>query len=375
MIADKDLKPISPKAPAASSSAEHVFSGIPIPKTLRVTIFSPAEWESFVEEWASSLDGSYTKVRRFGGAGDQGIDVVGFVNDTGWEGGWDNYQCKRYDHPLRPSDVWVELGKIIYYSYLKEYPAPRKYYFVASQGISTSLEKLLANPEKLKEDAKSKWDEHCKDKITSTASISLDGGLLDWFDAFDFSVFSSKSVAELVAEHSQTPYHAVRFGGGLPPRPAVPAPPDEHDERESRYIQQIYNAYGHHLGVCIKEVSDLASCSKPKLKDDFLRQRERFYHAESLRNFARDTVPTGTFESLQDEIFHGVIEVCDKHHEDGLVRMQATLAHAGVISTAANPLQSVIRIQDRQGMCHQLANEARLIWVPEGEEVRDDGAI
>ena len=340
-----------------------------------MTIFSPDEWESFIEEWASSLKGVYAKVRRFAGAGDQGIDVVGFVSDTGWEGGWDNYQCKRYGHPLYPSDIWVEIGKVIYYSYLNEYPAPRKYYFVASKEISTSLEKLLANPSKLKEDAKSEWDEKCRDKITSTASIHLEGDLLVWFDAFDFSIFSSKSVAELVAEHSQTPFHAVRFGGGLPPRPTVPPPPDKHDARESQYIQQLYNAYGHHLGVCIKEASDLASCSKPKLKDDFLRQRERFYHAESLRNFARDTVPAGTFESLQDEIFHGVIEVCDKDHEDGLARMGATLIHAGNISTAANPLQSVTRVQDRQGICHQLANEARLVWVPAGEEVRNDGAV
>ncbi len=47
---------------------------------------------------------------------------------------------------------------------------------------------------------------------------------------------------------------------------------------------------------------------------DYLRQRERFYHAESLKNFARDTVPTGTFDALQDEIYHGVIDVCEDYH-------------------------------------------------------------
>lgn len=356
MIADKDLNPISPKAPTASSSAEHVFSGVPIPKPLHVTIFSPDEWESFTEEWASSLEKSYAKVRRFGGAGDQGIDVVGFVSETGWEGGWDNYQCKRYDHPLRPSNIWTEIGKIIYYSFLNEYPAPRKYYFVASQGVSTSLEKLLANPEKFKEAARAKWDEHCKDKITSTGSLPLVDDLLDWFDAFDFSIFSSKSVLELIAGHAQTRFHAVRFGGGLP------------HTSESRYIQQLFDAYGNHLGVSIKEVSELSSCAKPKLKDDFLRQRERFYHAESLRNFARDTVPDGTFESLQDEIYHGVIETCESEHKDGLVRMRATLSQAVTISTSSNPLQSAVRLPDQQGICHQLANEDRLTWVPDGEE-------
>jgi hypothetical protein len=358
----------------ATPSAEHVSSGIPIPKSLRVSIFSPEDWESFTEEWASSLEGSYKRVARFGGSGDQGIDVLGFASDKGWDGERDNYQCKRYDHSLRPSDIWVEIGKVIYYSFKKEYTLPRKYYFVASQDVGTTLQKLLAKPAKLKAEAKDNWDKYCKDGITTTP-IPLEGELLEWFDKFDFSIFTSKSVVKLIEEHAQTPFHSVRFGGGLPPRPEVITPPDEHDAVESRYIQQLFNAYGHHLGACIKEVSDLSTCSKPKLKDDYLRQRERFYHAESLRNFARDTVPEGTFEKLQDEIFHGVVEVCDKAHQDGLERMRTTLSHAGAISTSANPLKSVTQVQDQQGICHQLANEDRLTWVPEGEEVPDDSAV
>lgn len=60
----------------------------------------------------------YLTVRRFGGSGDLGVDISGFCSDKGFNGEWDNYQCKRYDHPLRPSDIWVEIGKIIYYSYI-----------------------------------------------------------------------------------------------------------------------------------------------------------------------------------------------------------------------------------------------------------------
>ncbi len=47
-------------------------------------------------------------------SGDQGIDIVGFITDANWDGGWDNYQCKRYNNPLCPGDIWVEIGKIIY---------------------------------------------------------------------------------------------------------------------------------------------------------------------------------------------------------------------------------------------------------------------
>lgn len=101
------------------------------------------------------------------------------------------------------------------------------------------------------------------------------------------------------------------------------------------------------------------------IKRDFLRQRERFYHAESLRNFARDTVPQGTFAALQDEVCHGVIDICEGHHPDGFERMRATLTQAAALSITANSLSSVTKKQDCQGICHQLANDDRLTWMPD----------
>ena len=370
MIADEDMKLIAPDTLTAYPSVAYVSSGVPIPKPLRVTTFSPGEWESFTEEWATSLEQSYARVARFGGSGDLGVDVVGFVGDT-WKTGWDNYQCKHYDHPLRPSDIWIEIGKIIYYSYKNEYTVPRKYYFVASQNVGTSLQKLLANPEKLKEETKANWEKHCQSEITKTTTIPLKDDLLIWFEAFDFSIFSTKSIVELIQEHTNTPFHSVRFGGGLPPRPIVTSPPENHDATESRYIQQIFEAYGDRVKKRVDKVSDLTL----NLNQDFLRQRERFYHAESLRNFARDTVPNGTFEALQEEIFHGVIDVCNDFHNDGLTRMQKTVAHSAQILTTSNPLLSVVKVQDRQGICHQLANEDKLTWVFRTEEVLDDISI
>lgn len=371
LIADEDMKPLSLNAPSVCHSAGHVYSGIPMPKPMRVTTFSPAEWESFTQEWATSLKNSYARVSRYGGSGDQGVDVAGFVSDNGWEGGWENYQCKHYDHPLNPSDIWVEIGKIIYYSYKQEYPPPLKYYFIASRDIGTKLGKMIGNPDKLKEEARKNWEKYCQNQITETFSIPLDGDLLVWFENFDFSIFSTKSVVDLISGHAKTPFHSVRFGGGLPPRPAIKKPPEEYEQIESRYIQQLFIAYSDNLGESVNHVTDLCL----PLKDDFLRQRERFYHAESLRNFARDTVPEGTFESLQDEIFHGVIDTCDGNHEDGLACMKATLSESARISITSNPLEKAIKIQDRQGICHQLANDDRLLWVSIGREVQDDITI
>ena len=363
MILDEDLKPISPKLPIDCPSAEHIHSGIPIPKASRVYLFSPSEWESFTQEWVSSLKG-YFKVRRYSGSGDQGVDVAGFTSDKGLEGGWDNYQCKHYEKPLAPTDIWVEIGKIIYYSYKKEYPVPRKYYFVASRDMGTKLGKLLEKPEELKKETQNNWEKYCQEKITETISVKLEGELLIWLKNFDFSIFSSKSVLDLIDGHEKTHYHVGRFGGGLKPRPTVTIPPSDQKEIESLYIKQLFSAYSDYLQVPVNDVSDLPS----QLSKDFLRQRERFYHAESLRNFARDTVTDGTFERLQDEIFHGVIDVCENSYKDGLDRMRATVSQAANISTASNPLRSVVQVQDKQGICHQLANEDQLFWVPKGEE-------
>jgi len=218
LIKDADLKPISPTGVVSSVTAEHVHGGLPIPKVTRVKIFSPEEFEAFVEEWASSLTPvPYAKVRRFAGSGDMGIDVAGFTSDQGFAAPWDNHQCKRYDHPLRQSDIYKEIGKIIYYSWSGEFTAPRKHFFVASQGIGTSLEKLLADSEKLKQAVHKNWAQSCQTTagITSTKEVPLEGQLLNYFSAFDFSIFSSKSVLELVEQHSKTAFHSVRFGGGF----------------------------------------------------------------------------------------------------------------------------------------------------------------
>lgn len=360
-LKSEDLKDIPLTQPAITASAEHVAVGIPVPKTLRVAGFSSGDWEAFVQEWATSLKESYCRVARFGGAGDLGLDIIGFAATTTFAGGWDNYQCKHYDHPLRPSDVWIEIGKLIYYSYDGEYPVPRKSYFVGSRGIGTTLEKLLADPRKLREQCRINWKEHCESKITTTIDLTLAGELLTYFEQFDFSIFSGKSVVELLEQHAKTPFHTIRFGGGLPARPAVAPPPAEHQIVESRYIRQLFEAYGDHLSVPIGSANDLAG--QPALTRDFLRQRERFYHAEALRNFARDTVPEGTFNRLQDEVFQGVVDTCDSPYADGFTRMRETVAEAARLSTTSNPLASVIQVQDRQGICHQLANDDRLIWV------------
>ena len=365
MIDADNFRELAPAPPQIMLTSSSIYSGIPIPKTKLIELFSPDDWEGFTEEWASSL-ASYSKVVRFAGAGDKGLDIVGFLKGSVFTGGWDNYQCKHYDNPLTPSDIWVEIGKIIYYSFLGDYPPPKVYYFVCPNGIGTKLAKFLAAPDKLKSETKKNWVDHCQTGITSTAIITLTGDLLDYFEQFDFSVFSSKSAVELINEHALTPFHAARFGGGLPGRPSSVLPPTDIAPSESRYIQQLFQAYSEYTGEPIND--EIALNSKPNLKKDFARQRERFYSAESLRNFARDTVPQGTFEEFQEEVFQGVVDIYESSHDDGLARMRATLSQSAQLPLTSSPLSSVMKVQDKQGVCHQFANIDRLIWVQDEDE-------
>ena len=358
-VAD-ELVEIAPSPATVPYPASYVVNGAPLPKTLRVSVFSDDQWETFVEEWASSLKMDYFRVARSGGAGDKGLDVMCFATAQLFAGEWDNYQCKRYDHPLMPSEAWIEIGKLVYYTHIGEYTLPRKYYFACSKGIGTTLSRLLNQPDALKQRLREEWEASCQRKIIVDTDIPLDGPLLAHFEAIDFRIFASKTVVELVEQHSKTGFHAVRFGGGLPQRPAETVPPGEIAPTETRYVEQILEAYGDEAGA---PVDHALLASNAALTEDFLRQRTRFYNAEALRNFSRDTVPMGTFEQLQRDVLDGVIDVCEGSHQHGRARMKATLAHAALLPLSANPLVSVTHNSDKQGICHQLANADALTWV------------
>ncbi|MEL0628154.1 ABC-three component system protein [Psychromonas aquatilis] len=359
---DDDFQELSPNPKKGLYNSEHVSAGIPIPKTQRVQLFSPDEWEEFTEEWASSLENSYHCVKRFAGAGDKGLDVVGFIKSNQFNDGWDNYQCKFYDKPLTPSNVWVEFGKIIYFTKFGSYTTPRKYYFVAPKQIGTRLGKLLSNASKLKKELKDNWEKYCQNSITSTAKIKLEGDLLTHLESFDFTIFDSVSLVQMIKQHVNTPFHTVRFGGGLGIRPEPEIPPENTVSMEQRYVRQLLNVYAQSIGND-QQSPDLSILDKDdNIRNNFLRQRERFYHAESLRSFSRDTLPLGVFEALQDDIFDGVVDTCEASHSCDMDRLNKTMSQAANVTADASPLSSVTRPRDKQGMCHQLVNDNRLNW-------------
>ena len=339
-----------------------VSSGMNFPVAKLIEIFEPNQWEDFTEEWAHSQEKKYKHVIRYSGAGDMGLDILCFYTDKMFDGPWDNYQCKRYACELKPTQIWVELGKIIYYSFIGEYTPPTSYYFAASKGLGLKLKKLLTKPDELKIHLIENWDGYCKSDITETKEIPLEGELQAYLDKFNFRIFKMIPLAEMIKGHMTTPFHIRRFGtASIPERPKVDLPPDTVQQRESRYVQQLFEVYSEKLAVQLNEPSQLAD--HPEMQRHFNRSREVFYHAESLRNFARDSVDPGTFDAVRDEIYHGVVNTYEMDYANGFMRMASTLQQAASIVPNSNALCIRVKTQDKQGLCHHLANEDELKWV------------
>lgn len=343
-------------APASASTVQH---GIPVPPIERIRIFSPEEWEAYVLEWADSLRSQYSDVVRCGGAGDMGRDVIAFHKEA--TPLWDNYQCKHYRNPLRPSDVWTEFGKLVYYTKKGEYSWPSLYYFVAPQGVGTSLSRLLEDPEKLRSGLKANWDKYCKDKITKECLVVLDTSLDQYIDNLDFSIFRAKQPLRMIDEHAKTRWHVARFGGGLPIRPPIDTPPTTPAEAELRYVKKLLEAYAEHTSIDLESHEEIPT---PELRDHFSESRIQFYSAESLRAFSRDNLPPGEFIKLQDEFYDGIMDEIRSDHPDGYRRVIAVVKLARQLQVSAHALITALTQRDRAGICHQLANDKEMVrWV------------
>src|ERR1017187_9652271 len=208
--------PVQAPSNAVVLSASQASVGVPVPPILRLQIMAAGEWEQFILEWVDSLRNKYTDVHRCGGAGDMGRDVIGFKAGVNPSSPWDNYQCKHYSRPLSVADVVAELGKLFHHTSLGAFSLPDEYFFVAPQGPSTALLKVLQNG-KLKEELLTRWERVCRTTIAKGKAIEL-STVQPTIDAFDFSRVTAVPPLRIVAGHKQTTYYPLRFGGGFPPR-------------------------------------------------------------------------------------------------------------------------------------------------------------
>lgn len=344
------------------STSHQINFGLRITPIKRVELFSPDEWEELVEEWLDLKKTDYIEIERFGGAGDKGRDVVAYITDYKKPNyKWDCYQCKHYDNSIMPSQVYVEFGKILYYTFIKEYPIPQNYYFIAPKGCGNTLSKLLNNSALLKEEIKKHWDNDCKNKITSSP-INLIGKFKKYVDSFDFTIFSKKHIKEILDLHKNHSNHLTRFGGGLPQRERlnINAIPKQIQNSEVKYVEQLIKAYNSVSSTDYETYDDLKK--EIKYQKHFSRARINFHHAEQLRNFSRDNLPINTFDDFQNEILSAVIDIVEDNHENDFIRVKETEKEAEKVIISSNPLKDVCIIQDKKGICHQLVNDEKVKW-------------
>jgi hypothetical protein len=347
-----------PSANATPATSVQVNAKSPFLPQQLILLFHHDQWEEFIREWAHFQKSNYLLVARLGGANDYGIDVAAFRTDKGFEGAWDNFQCKHYASPLTPTVALVEIAKIIWHSFERRISVPANYFFFAPQDCGESLKKLLLNSKALKEKVLSEWDTKLGSKISKQDNL-LQADLQAYVESFDFGIFKYKPSLEVIEEHRSTPYFVTRFGGGLTGSPACEPTPSTPTKNERRYVEQLLEAYSD-CGEQIDSHNKLKD--HPNFQNHFDRSRQTFYEAEALVNFARDTVPNGTFEALQDEVFHGVKDVEEDDHDNAFSKVKEVTKTASMLNVSANGLAGVTTPKRLRGICHQLANGDKLIW-------------
>ena len=316
------------------------------------------ELEKFVREWADQQKVKYLSVKRFAGAGDMGRDVVGFTSNIKHDGDWVNYQCKQYGKSVPTDKGMLEIGKILYYAYKKEFTVPTEYFFVAPKGINRNLESYIFKPETFKIQLITNWDKYCKSKIIQKTDIPLTDQLKDFIESYDFSTIDVIDIDTIVSDLSFRNILVDWFGGEILPPPDSQVPTKIQDQ-ETKYIEKILCAYSEHDGTKYLNVDDLNEHDRFKI--DLEIQRERYFSADAFNRFYRDNTAINVLDSLKKQIFNGVYDISQIEHKNAYICMCSVMSQASNI-TPTGKLAIHAKVDVRQGYCHHFANKGELNW-------------
>lgn len=339
-----------------------------------ISHYSPEDWEELIERWvykkyspnseSESVGAGGYRIERLTGSGDQGVDIGVFKNTENGKGGfngeWYCYQAKLYKKKLTYSDVLPEIFKVIRHVHAGHYVAPKEYYFVASNGFTPGVKNLLGNSDRLKERISDDIDKPAR--YAKGCPKAYLEELKDTVGSMDFSIFKTMSRKHLISEDETTTFYISREQSELPERYNNMKPGPALSADEDVYVRKLLDIY--YEGKSPTPSPFSLDDVPPDNQDHFQRQRESFYSAENLRLYARESVPSGTYEKLQEDILAGVIETAEDDHANGMKRLRAVQDKAELMPLDRHEiLKSTIIPQDRRGICHQLANEDKLTWV------------
>ena len=311
-----------------------------------------AELEKFVFDWVNSKTSAYPFSARFSGSGDLGRDVVGFLSAEKHEGNWHNYQCKQYGRKLPTDTAISEIGKILFYAEQGEFIPPAGYFFVVPRGVNRNLETLIFNPNKFKTKLIDEWNQRWGQTIIDDQCVLLTPSLKKMIEEYDFSRIRRLNLDDILLDDAIKPV-LFRWFDEDPGPVDLELPPVDVQAQESFYINQLLEAYGE------KELRTFANYNEILGYTDHANhlktQRERFYAAESFKRFYRDNTSPKILTDLEDDVYYGVIDVCNSAHESSLVRLEKVMNQAASLSLSG-ALSKYTRIPVKQGICHHHAN-------------------
>lgn len=328
----------------------------------KIHIMDEDSFEQFTLEWLYGCKKSnYTTMKKIAGAGDKGRDVIAYYSD----GSVDYFQCKHYKNSLSPSNYYLELGKLCYYTFTKEIAVPKSYFIIASNDVGSSLQDLIDVPTNLLTSLKENWDTYCKSKITKKETVLLETDFLNYVENFDFSIIKTYPMSQIVDEYLDTIYGNIRFGGRKIALPSTIVPSETIESDEMTYISELLKAYSEELKVNIDTVKSLEAYDS--YFSHLNRQRKDYYSAETIRRFVRDTLTDATqFNILKDEVYDGIIDTHEQNYDSGYKRLVAVLIQASKIITSKSLLDSKLHCignSERKGACHMLVNDEKIGWV------------
>ena len=126
--------------------------------------------------------------------------------------------------------------------------------------------------------------------------------LKKYIEEFDFSIVSDVSPITLIEDFSSSVWYKYHFGGGLKRRPKYEKPPEklEPDEKKLPYVRQLLQVYSKEGQQEYKTQDELKQ--EQGFYKHFLRQREGYFSAQSLKRFVRDElVDEESYEELKDQ--------------------------------------------------------------------------
>lgn len=232
------------------------------------------------------------------------------------------------------------------------------------------MRKLIEHPKQINIELIKVWDEKCGKKRQITANgIKMTDDLRKYIEEFDFSIVSDISPITLIDDFSKSPWYKYHFGGGIKKRPASEKPSEKlnNSEKTMPYVKQLLNVYSKEAGQVYETHEELKN--NKKLYRHFMRQREGFFSAQSLKRFARDELLNeDSYDSLKEQIEFGILDVYENEHSSELERVKETTKQANSLSISCEEIKD-ITIQDKTGMCHELVNDDRIVWSDIGENI------